>query len=100
MNDKTQKSFMISAAQAILMGWTPGQLRVLANSLERIAKREEEDIITYQMNRRGDLAETSFQTTNFNPGLNRQNAYRFRNLASEVERLRNKKVARQLVEMI
>lgn len=85
-----KNSRIISAAQAIAMGWTPGQLRVIANSLERIAKKNKPDTISYVKNQFGDVTEGSFYSSNFNPSLNRQNAQRFRHLALEVEKMQRK----------
>lgn len=88
------ESPVISAAEAIAMGWTPGQLRTIANSLDRISRIAYPPQIEYVCNLRGDVAVSNIRerVINHNPVVNQVNAQRFRFLANQVERLLNAEV--------
>lgn len=79
---------VISAAEAISMGWSPSDLRGIANSLERIAKDKTNGAmeIEYTKNRSGHTAKTTVgDLTNYNARINFQRAREFRTLAKMVE---------------
>lgn len=79
---------IISASEAKEMGYTPGQLRVIANSLERIAKGNGQVNLTYTKNKFGDTVDTTlYEVNNFDRQKNFVVAREFRTLAKMLEML-------------
>ena len=82
---------IITAEQAVSMGWTGQQLRSIANSLERIAKDRTNGAteISFRKSifKTNPVKTTVHDLTNYNMRINFQRAREFRTLAKMVDML-------------
>lgn len=82
---------MITAEEAVAMGWTGAGLRAMSNSLERIARDKTNGAaeLEYQRNERSSkpVKTTVNDLSNYNARINFGNARKFRTLAKMVDML-------------